>query len=118
MPLLDWNSTSVITSHFWVYWAIAIPLTLITMLAVALWIFIQAKHNEAMAKAARDAVNKDSSSSDALSSLWHSSYSGREWIPSSLRNVRFRWNFWRSNTRRWDESSESGSGSERSLVDD
>ena len=40
MPLLSWDAaswTEVPTTHFWVYWAITIPLTLLTLYAWYVW---------------------------------------------------------------------------------
>ena len=40
MPLLSWDATSwteVPTTHFWVYWAVTIPLTLLTLYAWYAW---------------------------------------------------------------------------------
>ena len=40
MPLLSWDATSwteVPTTHFWVYWAVTIPLTLLTLYAWYVW---------------------------------------------------------------------------------
>jgi len=59
MPLFDWSETSassIVTRHFWVYWAATIPLTLITIIVITVWIFIQEKKNTALSLAARDTV--------------------------------------------------------------
>jgi hypothetical protein len=59
MPILDWSAASpseIVTNHFWVYWAVTVPLTLLTMLVVSFWIVIRGKKNEAISKAARKSV--------------------------------------------------------------
>jgi hypothetical protein len=59
MPVLDWSAASpsgIVTDHFWVYWAVTVPLTLITMFVVSFWIVIRGKKNEAISKAARRSV--------------------------------------------------------------
>ena len=40
MSMFDWqaNAESVLTSRFWIYWAVTIPLTLATICAWYLWI--------------------------------------------------------------------------------
>jgi len=61
MPLFDWSATSastIMTGRFWVYWAMTIPLTLVTMIIVSVWIVLQTRKNEAISKATRDALNR------------------------------------------------------------
>jgi hypothetical protein len=41
MPLFDWQASTeweIIGPHFWVYWAVAIPLTLLVLGFWAVWI--------------------------------------------------------------------------------
>jgi len=57
MPILDWRARSmdnVMTNHFWVYWAITIPLTLVAMLVVGVYGIVQERRKR---DAARDARN-------------------------------------------------------------
>jgi len=58
MPILDWEAFSmsgVMTKHFWFYWAVAIPSTLIVMAFVLVFQRIQEKRNkEASEKARRE----------------------------------------------------------------
>jgi hypothetical protein len=59
MPVFDWaaeSSSGIITTHFWIYWAVTIPLTLLTMFVVSFWIVIRGKKNEAISLAARLSV--------------------------------------------------------------
>jgi hypothetical protein len=122
MPLLDWSADHVVTSHFWVYWVITIPVTLLTMFAIGLWIIIQAKRAEATSKAARDAVGGNMSESNATSSLWESSVFEGTWKLSRIvRLLKVR--RWYRETRmygmtRTGATSSSGSDSRGSLVDD
>ena len=54
MPILNWSAASpseIVTNHYWVYWAVTIPLTLLTMLVVSFWIVIRGKKNEAISEA-------------------------------------------------------------------
>lgn len=37
MPLLDWSSTDVVRSGFWIYWAVTVPLTVMTVLLWLAW---------------------------------------------------------------------------------
>lgn len=56
MPLLDWNAfsmTDVMTRHFWLYWAVAIPLTVFVMAIVGVYGFVQARENRKAADNAR-----------------------------------------------------------------
>jgi len=44
MPLFNWNAptaTGVVGNHFWVYWAVTGPLTLVTMVLVGIWITVR-----------------------------------------------------------------------------
>jgi hypothetical protein len=70
MPILDWSAASsseIVTDHFWVYWAVTIPLTLLTMLVVSFWIIIRGKKNEAISKAARKSVGFEGRESEKSS---------------------------------------------------
>jgi hypothetical protein len=76
MPILNWSAASpseIVTNHFWVYWAVTIPLTLLTMLVVSFWIVIRGKKNEAISEAARKSVGFEGRGSEN-SSLSDSSY--------------------------------------------
>ncbi|KAM6492384.1 hypothetical protein JOM56_012108 [Amanita muscaria] len=56
MPLLNWNALSmmdVMTPHFWLYWAVAIPLTVFVMAIVGVYGFTQARENRKAADNAR-----------------------------------------------------------------
>ncbi|KAL4734451.1 hypothetical protein BDV11DRAFT_54807 [Aspergillus similis] len=47
MPLFDWDKSSinhVATRHFWVFWALAGPLTLATMAGIVAWAVWHAKN--------------------------------------------------------------------------
>lgn len=59
MPILDWNALSMsdaMTNHFWLYWAIAIPLTVVVMAVVGAYGRVQALRNhEAAANARKEA---------------------------------------------------------------
>ncbi|RYP76693.1 hypothetical protein DL771_001615 [Monosporascus sp. 5C6A] len=56
MPILDWDAHSmsdVMTDHFWLYWAIAIPLTVVAMAVVGAYGQTQARRNRKAAANAR-----------------------------------------------------------------
>lgn len=47
MPLFNWDAPTageVVKQHFWVYWAVTGPLTLLTMTLVGLWMTVH--HSE------------------------------------------------------------------------
>ena len=58
MPLLDWNATTmheVMSDHFWVYWAVTGPLTLLVMSVVIMFAIYQAQQRKReMEKAKED----------------------------------------------------------------
>ena len=45
--------TDVMTRHFWLYWAVAIPLTVFVMAIVGVYGFVQARENRKAADNAR-----------------------------------------------------------------
>jgi hypothetical protein len=93
MPLFDWSASStseIITPHFWVYWAVTIPLTLITMALVSVWIIFQSRRNEAIGEAARNTIGSDIS----CSKLSDPSLKGVD--SSKLRNE-----LWRDKPWKW-----------------
>lgn len=56
MPILNWNAFSmrdVMTSHFWLYWAVTIPLTIVVMAIVGAYGLVQARENRRAADKAR-----------------------------------------------------------------
>ncbi|KAH8670661.1 hypothetical protein BGZ61DRAFT_483009 [Ilyonectria robusta] len=63
MPILDWNALSmndVMTNHFWLYWAISIPLTVVVMAVVGAYGRVQAiRNHEAAANARKEAGLKE-----------------------------------------------------------
>ncbi|KAI9870322.1 MAG: hypothetical protein M1830_004380 [Pleopsidium flavum] len=54
MPLMQWQNDVVLTSRFWIYWAITIPLTFLVLLLWAIWIrwsiYLQNKEDDAARK--------------------------------------------------------------------
>lgn len=57
MPILDWRALSmgkVMTKHFWVYWAIAIPLTVAAILIVGAYGMVQERRKRDAARNARN----------------------------------------------------------------
>jgi hypothetical protein len=70
MPLLDWSaesSSDIVTHHFWIYWVVTVPLTLLTMFVVNFWIIVRGKKNKAISKAARMSVGFENRGSDQMS---------------------------------------------------
>lgn len=56
MPILDWNALSmrdVMTDHFWLYWAVALPLTIVVMGVMGAYGLIQARGKRKAAANAR-----------------------------------------------------------------
>lgn len=56
MPILDWQAFSmgeVMTKHFWFYWAVAIPLTIVVMAFVGVYGWVQARRNREATEVAR-----------------------------------------------------------------
>jgi len=57
MPILDWDALSmsdVMKTHFWLYWAVAIPLTALVIVIVSAYGFIQGRENGKAAVKARE----------------------------------------------------------------
>lgn len=57
MPVLNWQALSmgdVMTDHFWVYWAVTIPMTILVVAIVGSYGIIQGKFNRRMAETARN----------------------------------------------------------------
>lgn len=57
MPILDWRALSmnnVMTNHFWVYWAITNPLTVVAMLVVGAYGIVQERRKRDAARNARN----------------------------------------------------------------
>ncbi|KAL2833520.1 hypothetical protein BJY01DRAFT_253484 [Aspergillus pseudoustus] len=67
MPLFDWSETSmnnVANKHFWIYWAVTGPLTVVIVIGVACWAFLQSRHAERLAQKARRTVGIGLASDD------------------------------------------------------
>ncbi|KAL2864027.1 uncharacterized protein BJX67DRAFT_229958 [Aspergillus lucknowensis] len=57
MPLFDWSETSishVANKHFWVFWALAAPLTVTVMAGVVAWAIWNSKNTKATERKARE----------------------------------------------------------------
>jgi len=57
MTILNWNALSmndVMTNHFRLYWAVAVPLTVLVMGVVGIYGFSQAREKRHAAKRARE----------------------------------------------------------------
>ncbi|KAF2819058.1 hypothetical protein CC86DRAFT_307992 [Ophiobolus disseminans] len=62
MPLFDWSARSmsdVGTSHLWIYWAVAIPATVVLMGFVGTFAFTQSRKNKEAARKAREMAGAD-----------------------------------------------------------
>ncbi|KAK3990648.1 hypothetical protein QBC44DRAFT_63455 [Cladorrhinum sp. PSN332] len=60
MPLFNWEAPSVsdiASSHLWLYWAVAIPLTLVVMATFGVYAWYQRRKNRLHAQIAREAKN-------------------------------------------------------------
>ncbi|KAL7960808.1 hypothetical protein V8C34DRAFT_52821 [Trichoderma compactum] len=59
MPLFNWSEPSlhqVANSHFWVYWAVTGPLTLVTMVGVIAWAVWNSRRIQLLQSRARESV--------------------------------------------------------------
>jgi hypothetical protein len=56
MPVLDWNALSIrdiIIDHFWLYWAVALPLTIVVIGVMGVYGLIQASEKRKAAANSR-----------------------------------------------------------------
>ena len=61
MPLLDWNATTmheVMTDHFWVYWAVTGPLTLLVMGVVITFSIYQVRQRKREMEKAKEGAKE------------------------------------------------------------
>ncbi|KAH8810749.1 hypothetical protein F5884DRAFT_875544 [Xylogone sp. PMI_703] len=68
MPLFNWSQPSIsqVTSHhFWIYWAVTVPLTLVTIASVIAWALWHNRYVLLLQSRARDSVGKDSAKDEA-----------------------------------------------------
>jgi heme/copper-type cytochrome/quinol oxidase subunit 2 len=59
MPLFNWGASSmrgVMTDHFWIYWAVTCPLTILVMGIVITFAIHQTRQNNAAATKARNSA--------------------------------------------------------------
>ena len=57
MPLFEWDAIDVgmvVSKRFWVYWAVTVPLTFLTLLFWVLWTKRQARLHKVSAKQAKE----------------------------------------------------------------
>ena len=57
LPLVNWNAAGgdiIVSTRFWVYWAVTIPLTVLTLLVWALWTRRQARTHRISEEKARE----------------------------------------------------------------
>ena len=48
MPLFNWSApttSDIVSNHFWIYWAVTGPLTIVTMAIVGYWILSRTQEN-------------------------------------------------------------------------
>lgn len=55
MPLFEWNAVG----HFWVYWAVTVPLTFLTLVVWVLWTRRQARVHRVLERRAREELWAD-----------------------------------------------------------
>lgn len=61
MPVFDWQASSVSEMtgrHFWIWWAVMIPLSVVTLATVVLWGRLRAKRGEILILGAIDMWSK------------------------------------------------------------
>ncbi len=57
MPLFEWNAAGdgmIVSKRFWVYWAVTVPLTCLTLAVWVLWTRRQARMHKVTEKRARE----------------------------------------------------------------
>ena len=61
MPLFEWNAVGdeIISKRFWVYWAVSIPLTCLTLFIWLLWTKRQAIMHRISEKRAKEELSND-----------------------------------------------------------
>ena len=62
MPLFQWDAvgdTKVVSNRFWIYWAVTVPLTCLTLLFWVLWTKRQARMHRSSEKRAREELRSD-----------------------------------------------------------
>ncbi|KAL3442462.1 hypothetical protein BJX65DRAFT_312775 [Aspergillus insuetus] len=69
MPLFNWSETSinnVANKHFWIYWAVTGPLTMVVVSGVASWAFLQSRRAKRVAQLARRSTGLELASDDEV----------------------------------------------------
>lgn len=62
MPLFEWNAVGksmVVSKRFWVYWAVTVPLTFLTLVIWVLWTRRQARVHRGLERRAREELWAD-----------------------------------------------------------
>ena len=62
MPLFQWDAvgdSKVVSNRFWIYWAVTVPLTFLTLLFWLLWTKRQARMHRSTEKRAREELRSD-----------------------------------------------------------
>ena len=62
MPLFQWDAVGnnkVVSNRFWIYWAVTVPLTCLTLLFWVLWTKRQARRHRSLEKRAREELRSD-----------------------------------------------------------
>ena len=57
MPLFEWDAVddgTVVSKRFWIYWAVTVPLTILTLVVWVLWTSRQARVHKVSEKRARE----------------------------------------------------------------
>ena len=62
MPLFQWDAvgdSKIVSNRFWIYWAVTVPLTFLTLLVWVLWTKRQARMHRSLDKRAREELRSD-----------------------------------------------------------
>lgn len=62
MPLFEWDAVdkgTVVSKRFWIYWAVTVPLTFLTLVVWVLWTSRQARVQRVSEKKAREELRID-----------------------------------------------------------
>ena len=54
MPLFDWDGRTVVSARFWIYWAVTLPLTFVTLVVWVLWTRRQGRRHRVEEMRARE----------------------------------------------------------------
>jgi len=57
MPMFNWQASDgsqIVSGWFWVYWAVAVPLTVVIGVLILRWVMVQGRRERTDSRATRD----------------------------------------------------------------